>query len=84
MVPLHLLDLPAQTHLSQQYRPPHPYRLVGRMGKLDLEVDVIRAQGLHATTVDDLCAAAGVTKGAFFHHFATKEALAVAAVWWGR
>lgn len=40
---------------------------------------VIRAQGLHATTVDDLCAAAGVTKGAFFHHFASKEELAVAA-----
>ncbi len=40
---------------------------------------MIRRQGLSATTVDDLCAAAGVTKGAFFHHFASKEALAVAA-----
>lgn len=40
---------------------------------------MIRRQGLAATTVDDLCAAAGVTKGAFFHHFAGKEALAVAA-----
>jgi TetR/AcrR family transcriptional repressor of nem operon len=29
--------------------------------------------------VDELCAAAGVTKGAFFHHFRTKEELAVAA-----
>lgn len=46
---------------------------------LDAAIDVIRRQGLSATTVDDLCAAAGVTKGAFFHHFPSKEALAIAA-----
>ncbi|MDB5482099.1 MAG: transcriptional regulator, TetR family [Caulobacteraceae bacterium] len=40
---------------------------------------VIRAKGYSATSVDDLCRAAGVTKGAFFHHFESKEALAVAA-----
>ena len=40
---------------------------------------VIRAKGYSATSVDELCVAAGVTKGAFFHHFASKEALAVAA-----
>ena len=32
-----------------------------------------------ATSVDDLCARAGVTKGGFFHHFPTKDSLAVAA-----
>jgi TetR/AcrR family transcriptional regulator, transcriptional repressor for nem operon len=41
--------------------------------------DVIRSKGLSATTIDDICDAAGLTKGAFFHHFASKEALAVAA-----
>jgi TetR/AcrR family transcriptional repressor of nem operon len=40
----------------------------------------IRAKGYSATTVDDLCGAAGVTKGAFFHHFESKAALGVAAV----
>jgi TetR/AcrR family transcriptional repressor of nem operon len=46
---------------------------------LDAALSQIRAKGYAATSVDELCAAAGVTKGAFFHHFATKEELAVAA-----
>jgi TetR/AcrR family transcriptional repressor of nem operon len=46
---------------------------------LDAAVQIIRTKGLNATTVDDLCARAGVTKGAFFHHFPSKEAMAVAA-----
>lgn len=46
---------------------------------LDAAVLVIREKGYCGTSVDDLCAAAGVTKGAFFHHFKSKEALAVAA-----
>ena len=46
---------------------------------LDAAMQVIRAQGYSATTVDDICRAAGLTKGAFFHHFKSKEDLAVAA-----
>jgi TetR/AcrR family transcriptional repressor of nem operon len=46
---------------------------------LAASLDMIRARGYSATSVDELCSAAGVTKGAFFHHFASKEALAVAA-----
>jgi TetR/AcrR family transcriptional repressor of nem operon len=41
---------------------------------------VIRAKGYTATTVDDICAEAGVTKGSFFHHFKTKEDLVLGAV----
>lgn len=46
---------------------------------LDAALTVIRTKGYSATTVDELCAAAGVTKGAFFHHFKSKDDLAVAA-----
>lgn len=47
---------------------------------LDAALNAIRRTGYAAMSVDDLCAAAGVTKGAFFHHFPSKEALGVAAV----
>jgi TetR/AcrR family transcriptional repressor of nem operon len=46
---------------------------------LDAATDEIRARGYEASSVEDICRVAGVSKGAFFHHFADKEALAVAA-----
>jgi TetR/AcrR family transcriptional regulator, transcriptional repressor for nem operon len=46
---------------------------------LDAALHTIRRSGYAGTSVDELCAAAGVTKGAFFHHFESKEQLAVAA-----
>lgn len=46
---------------------------------LDAALTIIRTKGYTATSVDDLCKAAGVTKGAFFHHFRSKEELAIAA-----
>lgn len=39
----------------------------------------IRTKGYTATTVDDICRSAEVTKGSFFHHFKSKEEIAIAA-----
>ena len=50
-----------------------------RIKLLDAAHAVVRRKGYAATSVDEICAAAGVTKGAFFHHFPSKEALGVAA-----
>ncbi len=46
---------------------------------LDAAVTLIRSRGYEATRVDEVCAAAGVTKGSFFHYFKSKEDLAHAA-----
>jgi TetR/AcrR family transcriptional regulator, transcriptional repressor for nem operon len=46
---------------------------------LDAALHVIRTKGYEATTVDEVCDSAGLTKGSFFHHFDSKDQLAVAA-----
>ena len=46
---------------------------------LNATLQVVRAKGYSATTIDDVCQKAELTKGSFFHHFKSKEALAVAA-----
>lgn len=46
---------------------------------LDAAVRVFRSKGYSATSVDDVCRAAELTKGSFFYHFKSKEELAVGA-----
>ena len=46
---------------------------------LDAAVAAIRHRGYAGTSVDDICKAAGVSKGAFFHYFRSKEDLGAAA-----
>lgn len=60
-----------------------PERGDARTRLLEAAVDLIRQRGFTGTSVEDLCRAAGVTKGAYFHHFRSKEALGVAvAEYW--
>ena len=47
---------------------------------LDATIKVVRTKGYNATRVEDVCAEAGVTKGSFFHHFKSKDDLALAAL----
>lgn len=46
---------------------------------LDAALQVIRTKGYAGTTVEDICNEAGVTKGSFFHHFDSKDELALSA-----
>jgi TetR/AcrR family transcriptional repressor of nem operon len=51
---------------------------------LDAAIHSVRAKGYTATRIEDVCTAAGVTKGSFFHHFKSKDDLALAALHhWG-
>ena len=59
--------------------PPTEIRHESKVKILNAAVHVIRAKGYSATRIEDICEAAGLTKGSFFHHFDSKEALALAA-----
>jgi TetR/AcrR family transcriptional repressor of nem operon len=47
---------------------------------LDAATRLMLERGYAATSVDAICAAAGVTKGSFFHYFDSKDALARSAL----
>jgi AcrR family transcriptional regulator len=47
---------------------------------LAVATDAFLAHGYACTSLSDMIRAAGVTKGAFYHHFPSKEALAVEVV----
>jgi TetR/AcrR family transcriptional regulator, transcriptional repressor for nem operon len=47
---------------------------------LEASLSLMIIKGYHATTVDEICAEAGVTKGSFFHYFKSKEELGKGAI----
>lgn len=45
---------------------------------MDAAVKLFSTRGFTAASVDDICAEAGISKGAFYHHFESKQALFLA------
>jgi AcrR family transcriptional regulator len=45
---------------------------------LDASIQLFSEGGFNVTSVDDICTQAGVSKGAFYHHFESKHALFIA------
>lgn len=76
-----LAYIPYVRYVSKMPRPTktNPDRGDARSRLLDAARDIIRARGFTATSVEDLCQAAEVSKGAYFHHFKSKDALGIAA-----
>src|SRR5512134_1174383 len=44
----------------------------------DSAIKLFSARGFNAASVDDICKEAGISKGAFYHHFESKQALFIA------
>lgn len=55
-------------------RPSHKERI------LDIAQESILAKGFDATSIDEIVAAADITRSGFFYHFADKNALALALI----
>jgi TetR/AcrR family transcriptional repressor of nem operon len=47
---------------------------------IDTAIDLIWTSSYGAVSVDDICRAAGVKKGSFYHYFTSKEMLAITAM----
>ncbi len=55
-------------------------RLASKDLLVDRAIELFRAKGYSATSIGDIVAACGITKGSLYYHFASKEDLALAAM----
>jgi AcrR family transcriptional regulator len=76
-----VFNIPTGWHVmrKEDLMPRSTAKTDARTKLLEAALSVIRAKGYSATSVDKLCATACVTKGAFFHHFKSKDGLGIAA-----
>jgi AcrR family transcriptional regulator len=58
-------------------RPPDRFP-IRRREILDAAIEVIADQGYHATSIADICSAAGVGRGVLYHYFKSKEEILLA------
>ena len=58
---------------------PRSVQSESRQKLLSAAISLVREKGYAATSVDQVCERASLTKGAFFHYFKSKDALAVAS-----
>lgn len=59
---------PEQSSARRSYAPAQTRQVL-----LDSALELFGAKGFHTTTVQEIVEQAGLTKGAFYHHFASKE-----------
>jgi len=45
---------------------------------MDSAIKLFSTRGFNTASVDDICEEAGISKGAFYHHFESKQALILA------
>ncbi len=57
-----------------------PSQKITKKEIIAVSIRLFRRQGYYRTTMADLANATGLTKGVFYHHFASKEALMQAAL----
>ena len=56
-------------------RYPADHKVRSRQKLVQAAADLFRARGFEGVGIDELCASAGMTRGAFYGHFASKAAL---------
>jgi AcrR family transcriptional regulator len=72
------LTPPTSLQTARRRRPRHLERT--RRDILEATFEVVSSAGYSGSRIEEICRLAGVSRGAFYHHFASKEAAIVALI----